>query len=67
MMLYLSLAALSSLDCLPEHFVLLGGGAFQYQQQIAQKFIDADFHQTDHITLPRFFVARDGGSEEGQC
>ncbi|WP_329502687.1 hypothetical protein [Klebsiella aerogenes] len=44
------------LDRFPEHllsFYLGTGRPPQYQQQIAQKFIDADIHHADHIMLPR--------------
>ncbi|WP_234262270.1 hypothetical protein [Klebsiella aerogenes] len=44
------------LDRFPEHllsFYLGTGRPPQYQQQIAQKLIDADKHHADHITLPR--------------
>lgn len=44
------------LDRFPEHlcsFYLGTGRPPQYQQQIAQKLIDADKHHADYITMPR--------------
>lgn len=53
MMLYLSLASLSRLDCLSEHFVFLGGVSATYSAEVYRC----------RITL---CCRADSGSEEGQ-